>query len=318
MGYFIKGKNSGMIELAIALIAAVFLLNSFGYINLGAQAVGGGAGGAGGAGGIATPVPGCGLDVAQNTYALGYDAATHAAITGASLNFNVYEQGNGLIKSQLNLSTALPTNYGRSYNFYGNGSGYFSNLIPYTAPCNEVAPNVRGDFAAIDTSTVTFLNEGGIVQNTGTNNQTFAAGAQHTVTMRLTGAASNKYMTDPVCGKFYVGVTLTNNSEWDTSLTNMPACTKIGVSQVGAAAGEDLAFLCNGNVFNGEYKDWQVVMKAKTSVAPITYNNVTFSVRPIGNTLSSSNLGSMPMGCVVENDAGSASYSALTGTFVAN
>lgn len=258
---------------------------------------------------------GCGVGLpAQNIQFTGYDYASGTGLSGEVAN--VYDSGNNLIKSSLAIATNYATNYGGTYTLYTTKTGYFPVITPVTTSCTQTAPLISVKEAAVDTSTLAFINNDGLTANAvSTATQAIGSGDAKTMTMVISGAASQKYMTDPVCGnggQFVVVANFTNyTGEIDPTATNLIGCTPTAVPS--AVSGSGLAWLCNGNVYNYATARYQLTLASKAGINPGA-EAVSISIYPVTGTLSSSATGTKPMSCVVQNDAGTASGTALSGT----
>lgn len=235
--------------------------------------------------------------------------------TGVTVTSYVYDNM-GNVKAT---SLANTTNFGisgyKTYTFLVDGTNMFAQKVEKTFGCNgnEI---VDARIPQADTSaTISFINTDGVTINAATANESVATGQSITPTIKVKNGASYKYVTSPYCGKYVITVQFSNVTAWDLSQSTITGCTEVPVPKVQRGTAHQ-AFECNaadgvvGN-FQGDSRAVHLALLPTGDVyALASYDTITFKVYPEDNVPNS--LNGMPMGCVPENDVGTAAQTAVT------
>jgi hypothetical protein len=251
--------------------------------------------------------------VAMNVQVMSTDYAK--AGTGASTTSYVYDNLGNVKATSLANQTDLGVSGYKTYTFLTDGSNMFAHKYEHTFGCNgnEV---VNAKVPQADTSaTISFINTDGVTINAATANESVTTGQSITPTIKVKNGASYKYITSPYCTKYVITLQAANISAWDLSQTTIDGCTEISVPKVERGTAHQ-AFECSaptgviGN-FQGDARAVHLALLPTGTVNGVATDDYwVFKVYPEDNVPNS--ITGMPMGCVAENNVGTAAQTAIT------
>jgi hypothetical protein len=251
--------------------------------------------------------------VAENLQLYASDYAK--AGTGATVTAIVYGPDGKIVTTSLSNNTNLGVTGGLTYTLLVDGTNMFAEKVTKTMSCSG-NQQVTASIPQADTgATITFVNSDGVTVNAVGANETVTTGQAIDPTIKIKNAVQDKFVTSPYCGQYLITVKFSNVSAWDLSKSTIQGCVSHPVPVAEAGASHQ-AFLCSApdgvvNKFQGDIRAVHLALLSSGDVYSLaSYDINTFKVYPLDNVVNSKT--GVPLGCVPENDVGTASQTAIT------
>ena len=220
-----------------------------------------------------------------------------------------------IIATALSNDTSLGVTGGLTYTFLADGSSMFAQKFTKTMSCSG-NQHASASIPLADTSaTISFINTDGVTVNAVGANESVTTGQAIDPTIKVKNGAQNKYITSPYCGEYVITIKYSNVSAWDLSKSTIQGCTPTSVPVAEAGASHQ-AFKCSApdgviGKFQGDIRAVHLALLSTGDVYSLaSYDINTFKVYPMDNVVNTQT--GVPMGCVVENDQGTVSQTAVT------